>query len=150
MQNDNTIDYGLLKGVITTMRWFYSRMAIVLFFLLVTLGTYYIYSLLQNYAGSHREVYVSWTILCIINSYNIFTLYYDSLLQGKGLVKKSKQIVIVGQTVYLMIGAILILGGNGLIAIVSAQASSVLIVRWLSHHYFFTKEIKQKLNDAIS
>jgi O-antigen/teichoic acid export membrane protein len=77
-------------------------------------------------------------------------LYYDSLLQGKGLVKKSKQVIIVGQTVYLVIGAILILAGNGLIAIVSAQAASVIIVRWLSHHYFFTKEIKQKLYNAIT
>jgi O-antigen/teichoic acid export membrane protein len=149
-ENNLTVDYGLLKGVITAMKWFYTRVAILLFLLLTTLGTYYIYTLLQNYKSDHNEVYISWVILCIINSYNLFTLYYDSLLQGKGLVKKSKQVIIVGQTVYLVIGAILILAGNGLIAIVSAQAASVIIVRWLSHHYFFTKEIKQKLYNAIT
>lgn len=149
-ENNLTVDYGLLKGVITAMKWFYTRMAIVLFLLLTTLGTYYIHTLLQNYKGDHNEVYISWVILCIINSYNLFTLYYDSLLQGKGLVKKSKQVIIVGQTVYLVIGAILILAGNGLIAIVSAQAASVIIVRWLSHHYFFTKEIKKNLHNAIT
>jgi len=148
-KKNSIIDYGLLKGAINAMRWFYSRMAIVLFLLLSTLGTYYIYTLLQNYNSDHLEVYISWVILCIINSYNLFTLYYDSLLQGKGLVKKSKQIIIVGQTVFIVIGAVFILGGYGLIAIISAQASSVLIVRWLSHHYFFTKEIKQKLHNAI-
>ena len=145
---NQTVDYGLLKGIISAMRWFYLRMAIVLFLLLATLGTYYIYSLLQNYKGNHQEVYLAWTVLCIINTYNLYTLYYDSLLQGKGLVKRSKQIVIIGQTVYLIIGTILIMNGNGLVAIVAAQASSVVIIRWLSYHSFFTREIKQKFHTS--
>jgi O-antigen/teichoic acid export membrane protein len=147
--DDFTIDFGLLKGVITAMRWFYSRVAILLFVLLATLGSYYIYALLKNYNGDQQEIYIAWGLLCIISTYNLFTLYYDSLLQGKGLVKKSKQIVIVGQSVYLIIATILIMAGNGLVAIVSAQASSVVIVRWLSYRCFFTKEIKQKLHSAI-
>lgn len=143
------VDYGLLKGVISAMRWFYSCMAIVVFCLLSTLGTYYINTLLEKYNGNHREVFISWSILCIICTYNIITLYYESLLQGKGLVKRSKQIIIIGQIVYLIIATILILEGNGLIAIVSAQASSVIIVRWLSYRSFFTLEIRQKLRTAL-
>jgi O-antigen/teichoic acid export membrane protein len=146
--DDLIIDYGLLKGIISAMRWFYSWMAIVLFCLLSTLGTYYIYTLLQKYKGDHLEVFIAWTLLCIISTYNIFTLYYESLLQGIGLVKRSKQIVIIGQSVYLIIATILILAGNGLIAIVSAQASSVFVVRWLSYRSFFNHEIKLKLHTA--
>lgn len=144
------VDYTLLKGVLNAMRWFYSRMAIVLFILLATLGTYYIHTLLQNYKGDHHEVYIAWILLCAINTYNLYTLFYDSLLMGYGLVKRAKQIIIVGQTVYLIIAAILILNGNGLVAIVSAQATSVILVRWLSYNTFFTKEIKQRLNAAIA
>jgi O-antigen/teichoic acid export membrane protein len=146
--DSQTIDYGLMKGLIVAMRWFYLRMAIVLFLLLASLGTYYIYGLLQNYKGNHQEVYIAWALLCVINTYNLYTLYYDSLLQGKGLVKRSKQIVIIGQSVYLIIAVILIMKGKGLVAIVSAQASSVIIVRWLSYHSFFTQEIKQKLHTS--
>lgn len=145
---NQTVNYGLLKGVISVMRWFYLRIAIILFLFLATLGTYYIYSLLQNYNGDHKEVYIAWTLLCVINSYNLFTLYYDSLLLGKGLVKRSKQIIIIGQTVYLIIAAFMILSGYGLVAIVSAQASSVIIIRWLSYRSFFTREIKLKLHSA--
>jgi len=145
-----TIDYSLLKGVIVAMRWFYLRMALILFFLLGTLGSYYIYTLLESYKGDHREVYIAWILLCLISTYNLYTLYYDALLQGKGLVKRSKQIVIVGQTIYLIIAAILVSAGNGLIAIVSAQASSVIIVRLLSYYSFFTEEIKQKLHTVIA
>jgi len=147
---DQNANYGLLKAVITAMRWFYLRMAIILFLFLSTFGTYYIYTLLINYKGEKQEIYIAWALLCAISTYNLFTLYYDALLQGKGLVKRSKQIVIVGQTVYLAIATILILYGFGLVAIVSAQASSVIIIRWLSYNSFFTREIKQKLLGAIA
>lgn len=139
------IDFSLLKGVISTMRYFYSRMALVLFFFLITLGTFYIHTLLQKYNGDHKDVYIAWLLLCTISSYNLFTLYYESLLLGKGLVKKSKQIVIIGQAVYLVVATILIIAGYGLIAIVSAQAFSVIIIRWLSYKNFFTIEIKESL-----
>lgn len=144
-----TIDYGLLKGIISAMRWIYLRMAVFLFIILSSIGTYYIYTLLKNYSGSHQEVYIAWGILCLINTYNLYTLYYDSLLQGKGLIKKSKQIIIIGQIAYLLIASILIYFGKGLIAIVSAQAASVLLIRWLSHKVFFSKEMKNILKTAI-
>ena len=148
-KNNNLIDYGLLKGLISAMRWFYLRMAFFLFLLLVSFGTYYIFILLQNYKGNHQEVYIAWVLLCIINTYNLYTLYYDALIQGKGLVKKSKQIAITGQVVYLMTAVIIILAGYGLVAIVSAQILSVIIIRWLSYYFFFTSEIKEKLHNAI-
>lgn len=147
---NQTIDYGLLKGVISVMRWFYLRMAVVLFLLLASLGTYYIYNLLQNYRGDHQEIYIAWSLLCVISTYNLYTLYYDSLLLGKGLVKKSKQIVIIGQTFYLVIASLLIILGYGLVAIVTAQISSVIIIRWLAHRSFFTSEIKHNLQASIS
>lgn len=143
------VDYGLLKGVINAMRWFYLRVALVMFILLVTLGTYYCHTLMNTYQGDHKEVYIAWGILCVINTYNLYTLYYDSLLQGKGLIKRSKQIVVIGQLAYLVVSVVLIIAGNGLIAIISAQALSVILIRLLSHHFFFTDEIKRSLNSAI-
>jgi len=63
---------------------------------------------------------------------------------------RSKQIVIMGQSVYLVIATVLIMAGKGLIAIVAAQASSVIVVRWLSYQSFFTEEIKNKLLFSVS
>ena len=150
VNKDNvTIDYGLLKGVISAMQWFYSRMSIVLFLFLATFGTYYIHTLLKNFKGDQREIYFAWILLCVISTYNLYTLYYDALLQGKGLIKRSKQIVIIGQIFYFAFATILIMSGYGLIAIISSQALSVFIIRWLSYRSFFSKEIKQKLNSSI-
>ncbi|MEO7049270.1 MAG: O-unit flippase-like protein [Ferruginibacter sp.] len=143
------VDFGLLKGLISSMRRFYSCMAIVVFIILSTLGTFYISRLLNNYKESHTDVYVAWSLLCIINVYNLYTFYYDSLLEGKGLIKRSKQIIIIGQSIYIIIATILILNNFGLIAIVSAQASSVIVIRILSHRSFFTPSLKKALKDVI-
>ncbi len=147
---DKEIDYGLLKGLIKAMKWFYLRVAAILFLILISIGTFYIYFILKTYKESHSEIYISWILLIIINTYSLYTLYYDSLLQGKGLIKRSKQIVVIGQVVYLVIAAILIMLGFNLVAIVSAQALSVIIVRFLSYRIFFTTFLKQALNKAIS
>jgi O-antigen/teichoic acid export membrane protein len=142
------IDYSLFKGLIEAMRWFYSRMAIALFLLLSTIGTYYIYIVLKSYSGDHKEVYIAWAILCIINSYSLYTLYYDSLMQGKGLIQRSKQIDVIGYTAYLIVTIVLILLRFNLIAIVSAQVLMALIKRFFSYKVIYTTRFKYLLNNV--
>ena len=137
----NRVDYSLLSGTIRAMRYFYSRMAIVLFVLFAVVGTFYIYGLCRVYSGDVREVYVAWGILVLINSYNLYTLYYEALLNGRGLIKRVHQIILIGNVVYIILAIVLILLGGGLVAIVSSQAISVLLVRYLSKRAFYTKEI---------
>lgn len=137
----NKVDYSLLGGTIRAMRYFYSRMAIVLFVLFAVVGTFYIYGLCRVYSGDVREVYVAWGILVLINSYNLYTLYYEALLNGRGLIKRVHQIILIGNVVYIILAIVLILLGGGLVAIVSSQAISVLLVRYLSKRAFYTKEI---------
>jgi O-antigen/teichoic acid export membrane protein len=141
------VDYGLLKGIITAMKWFYLRLSAAMFILLSTAGTYYIHTLMIDYSGNSSEVYISWAILCIVNSYLIYTFYYDSLLLGRGLIKVSKQIMVVGQTIYLLVAAMLVMQGKSLIAIVTAQALSVLIMRLLSRRAFFTAGMRKSLSE---
>jgi len=64
------------------------------------------------------------------------------------LVKKSKQIIIIGQSVYIITAAIFMISGLGLIAIIAAQASSLIIIRMLSYKAFFTKDFSNQLSFA--
>lgn len=146
--NEITIDYGLLEGTIQAMKWFYVRISLITLLLISTLGTSYIYYILLKYQGSHTEVYFSWFILCLLTSYNLFTLYYESLLEGAGLIKRSKQIQIIGQVVYIFFAVLLIFLELGIIAIISSQAVSLFITRILSKKYFFTTDLQNKLNNA--
>lgn len=142
---DAQIDYNLLKRTIRAMQYFYSRMALILFAFLSIVGTFYIYTLMQNYAGDVREIYLAWAIVCVVNSYNLYTLYYDALLNGRGLIKRKNQIVLIGNVAYLSLAVLLLLCGFGLIAIVSAQLASVLIIRTLSYKSFYSNEITSNL-----
>ena len=142
------IDYALLKNTIGAMRYFYSRMALILFVFLAVGGTFYMYSLMQNYGGDVREIYVAWAIVCIVNSYNLYTLYYDSLLSGRGLIKRKNQIVLIGNVAYLALAVVLLLCRLGLVAIVSAQLVSVLIIREMSRRSFYSTDIKNGLSNV--
>jgi len=139
------INYSLLNGIIKAMRWFYSRVSILLLILLFTLGSYYIYIVLEGYVGNKDQVIIAWILFCLINTYNLYTLYYDALLEGKGLIKVSKQITILGNIIYLVVGTILVWSGFGLIALVLAQLTSIVIIRVLSKRAFFTSAIKKRL-----
>ena len=140
------MDYELLSCTIKAMRYFYSRMAIVLFLLFATIGSVYVYVLMGDYVGDVREVYVAWVILVLINSYNLYTLYYESLMNGRGLVKRVHQIILIGNVVYIGFAIVLILLGGGLVAIVASQAISVLLIRFLSKRAFYTKDIVDNLS----
>jgi O-antigen/teichoic acid export membrane protein len=103
---------------------------------------------LKNYSGDHTEVYIAWTILVALNTYSLYTMYYDSLMLGKGLIKRSKQIKIAGQSAYLTAASVLIVLQFNLIAVVSAQALSIVIIRILSYRTIFTAEFRRLLHGA--
>jgi O-antigen/teichoic acid export membrane protein len=144
------VDYGLLKGTIDSMKWFYLRISFAVFIFLSTLGTYYISVILQNYNGDKVYAFTAWAILCIINTYSLYTLYYDSILIGKGLIKTSKKIIVFSQIIFLLLASVLLLLGYGIIAIVIAQLIYIIIARFLSHKAFFTKELIARMLNAPS
>ena len=130
------------------MKWYYLKLAILLFFLIVTLGTFYINTVLLNYAGNQNEVWISWGLLCVISSFTFYTQYLEVLLQGKGEVTKSKQIIVIGQIVYLLLCFLLINLKLGLIAIILAQLISIILIRGLTYYFFFKNE-SEILNSAV-
>ena len=147
-QANGNVDYGLLKGTIRAMRVFYRWVALGVLVLLLTAGTAYFWFILQKYTGDRQDALVAWIILVAVNCYNIYTLYYDSLLTGKGYIKRNQQIIIIGQATYLVVAIGLIYAGLGLTAIVSAQLLSYIIKRTLSRRVFFTKEMHKALDEA--
>lgn len=147
-EGDREVDFNLLKSTISAMRYFYLRVALLLFFLLLTVGSVYISFLVSNYSGNKSEIYISWVILCSINCYILYTLYYESLLMGRGLVKRVNQIILVGNVAYLLLAILLLECSLGLVAVVSSQAASVVIMRVLSYKSFYTKDLKRQLAAA--
>ena len=146
---ESSVDYGLLKGSLIAMRRFYRQMAVVVFVLLATAGTAYFYYILQKYSGDHKDAMIAWVLLIAINCYNLYTLYYDALLTGKGYVTRNQQINMLGQGVYLVLAIGLIYAGFGLTAIVASHLISTVIRRILTYRVFFTPQLKASLADAV-
>lgn len=147
---EKTVDYGLLKGLIQSMKFFYLRVAVIALVLMLTLGTYYMYALLRNYQGSHMEIYACWVILSIITCYTLYTYYYDALVQGKGMIKRDKQINTIGQVIYLIISLILILFGFKIFALIIGQLISVIFVRICLRRTFFNEQMKKLLESSVA
>lgn len=146
-EKSDNINYKLLKTSLHAMQNFYRWMAYTVLVLMLSFGSAYVYFVIfPKYEGSYLDLLFSWLILIAVNSYNLYTLYYDALLLGKGYVKESQQITILGQVLYLFVSLVLILLGCGLTAIFSAQFISVFIRRYFSYRVFFTKELVTKLN----
>lgn len=143
--SDGNINFSLLKGTLNAMRKFYRWMALGVFVILGIAGTAYFYCILQKYSGDRTDAMIAWILLIAINSYNVYTLYYNALLLGKGYIRRERQIMILSQCVYLSLAIVLIYAGYGLTAIVSSQAVSIILQRILSYRVFFTKELKQQL-----
>ncbi len=147
-ESNANVDYGLLKGSLAAMRRFYQWIALAVFGLLLTAGTVYFYYILQKYSGDRTDALIAWLLLIAINCYNLYTFYYDALLTGKGYVKQSQQINMLGQVVYIGLAIGLIYAGFGLTAIVGSQFVSTIIRRYLTYKVFFTPQLKEKLADA--
>jgi hypothetical protein len=130
-ESDGNINYALLKGTLNAMRKFYRWMALGVFVILGTAGTAYFYYILQKYSGDRTDAMIAWILLIAINSYNIYTLYYNALLLGKGYIRRERQIMILSQSIYLCLAIVLIYTGFGLTAIVASQAVSIVLQRIL-------------------
>lgn len=143
---NSEVNFSLLAGILNAMKWFYARVALILLMLLLSIGTIYIKNILVDYKGNSNEIFLAWFLFCVINTYNLYTLYYDALLEGKGLIRVAKKITIIGNIIYLILATVLVLTGFGLIALVSAQLISVVVIRLLSYRVFFTPFIKEKLS----
>lgn len=144
-ESDGNVNYALLKGTLNAMRKFYRWMALGVFVILGTAGTAYFYYILQKYSGDRTDAMIAWILLIAINSYNIYTLYYNALLLGKGYIRRERQIMILSQSIYLCLAITLIYAGFGLTAIVASQAVSIILQRILSYRVFFTTELRNQL-----
>jgi len=149
-ENTNAqINIELLGKTIRAMKWFYSRISLVAFTLLISAGSFYLFSVInQSFKGDRLQVEVAWGMFCIVNTYNIYTLYYDSLMLGFGMVMKNKQLIIISQIAYLCVSVTLIYCGLGLISIVVGQAIAVGIRRVISFRYFYTQSLRNELKQV--
>lgn len=141
---DSQINYRLLATVIQTARYLYRRLAIVSTLFLVTVGSIYVYRVSDGFQSIHHLLII-WVVYIASVYFNIYFLYYNSLLMGKGLIKEAQKGVIVSKCLNIGITVGLLFGGLGLLSVVIANLVSPFGGRYVSYHFFYTKELKSRI-----
>lgn len=140
------VNYELLAYLLATARYVYAVLAIFALLLLVIVGTPYIYKTTDAFTAVPNALLV-WLIYSAGVLFQVFYSYYFSMLLGAGKIKEQKYAIIGNKLLYI---AILITGlylGWGLISVAVAQLISPFFGRFLSHHYFYSPDLRQKLSD---
>ncbi|MDE6692387.1 MAG: polysaccharide biosynthesis protein [Muribaculaceae bacterium] len=144
-ETDKEINYGLLAYLLTTARYVYAVLAVFALILLIVVGTPYIYKTTDGFTAVPNAQWV-WLIYSLGVLFQIFYSYYFSMLLGAGKIKEQKYAVIGNKLLYIIILISGLYMDWGLLSIALAQLISPFFGRFLSHRYFYTPELVERLS----
>lgn len=147
-ESNNQINYKLLATMIKTAQYVYKRISLIVLFILLTFGTYYI-SIISNNFTLIENALIIWIIYSASIFFNIYYTYYMSLLIGKGMIKESKIAIVLSKIFSVTIIFILLYLDTGLISVAIASLISPFVSRYLSQKYFYTVDLKNKIMTQI-
>lgn len=149
VNQDGSVNYSLLKGSLSAMRVYYAAVAVLLLILLVTAGHLYIENILADFTGNKDSARIAWYLYGILLCYQFYTYYYDALLVGKGMIKRSRQIIVFSQCAHLLLASCLLLMGCGILSMVFGQTLATILNRTLAKRTFYDKKTKLALKDVF-
>ena len=141
-------NYRLLSTVIEAAKFIYRRLSIVVLVLMLTLGTYYIHHVTHGFQDVNNSLLI-WIVFCISNYFNIYFIYYRSLLTGSGKIYESSVSIILSKLTYIITCGVLVFCGFGLISVVVANMLAPLVLFAYSHIKFYTPQMKAQLPSDI-
>lgn len=142
------IDYNLLSNMIEVAKKVYSIIAIISLLLMITLGSAYIYKITNGFSTVHNSLLI-WLIYSVSIYFNIYYVYYTSLLTGRGQVMESKRAMIAQRLTCILLTYLLLLIGLGLLGVVIANLLSPFVGRFISYRMFYDNHIKAQLKTSI-
>ena len=145
IKEGGTVHYPLLKGSLKAMRFFYAGVALMFILILFSGGYWYIERLLIDFQGDKMIARTAWYLYGVLLSYQFYTYYYDGLLVGRGLIKRSRQIIVLSQSIHVILATILLISGFGIISMVISQTTATIVNRFLAYRVFYDKETKSGL-----
>lgn len=144
------IDYGLLKSLLLAIKRYYGAVALVFMLLFFIGGPFYLSSVLGYYSGDKQPIWIAWFILGGALSYELYTYCYNTILVGRGLVKRSMQVMVFSQCVRIVLTVVLLLCGFGIISLVVGLLGGDIVNRTLAHRSFYDRETKARLAKEVA
>lgn len=139
-------NFVLLNNLIITMKRFYGVMSFIMFLFLISLGTFYIIYLSKN-LNERSEIIIAWLIYIIATCLSFYYYYFNSLLQGRGLIKENNVLIIISKFVYIIFSVVGLTLGYGIISVSLATCLSIIVNRCFANYFFYKGDIKKKLGE---
>lgn len=139
---ENYINYQLLYDTIYASKKLYHRVSIMIFIVLSTFGTYYIYSMV-NKIDNYPKILIAWLLYLFSLCLNFYFYYYSALIRGKGLIGKAEKIVVFSKIIFIFTCYIFFYLNFGLLTLSIANLLSVLFLRFFSRKLFYDIELKK-------
>lgn len=143
MSEDKTINYGLLKSLLYTSKITYFKIALILFVILATIGSYYIARTTQD-SGIDNTILL-WLCFAFSTAFNYYYGYVLIYIRGRGEITLSNVVTLLSRISYLLIVLVLIVGGFGLWSLIIGNFISAFISRFYGLYKFYNKELKDEL-----
>ena len=131
------INYKLLTDLFAAARHIYLYVAIAAALVMFGAGTFYIYSLLPSGYEVNAAI-AGWVTFSAGYVLNFYFGYYNGMLQGRGDITLSNKVIVTSRLVMVLLGAILLIKGYGLLGLGVASFVSAIAGRFLAYRYFFT------------
>lgn len=145
VDNSTSINYRLLATMIHTAQFVYRRIGLIVLFTMLTFGTWYVHNVTNGFQ-SVKGTLLIWIIFSFSAFFEIYYSYYTALLVGKGMIMESRKAIVYSRIVYVILAFIFLYFGFGLIGIVIANFISPFFNRIISYRFFFTNELKCKID----
>lgn len=142
---NDSVNEKLLARILATAKKMYKAISWIALVPLLTFGSYYIWEI-TNKGTSIEHLSLIWIIFCLSCFFNLYFLYYNSFLQGRGFVKEAKQGQILSRVVQIVVMYAMLLSGCGLIAVVVANLVAPFAYRYYANIKFFDSYIKDIIN----
>lgn len=139
------INYRLLATMIHTARYVYRRISLLVLTALLTFGTWYVYKVTNGFTTVHN-VLIIWLVFSFSVFFEMFYSYYTALLGGRGMIMESRKAIVYSRMVYVVLTFVFLYMGFGLIGVVIANFIAPFFNRVISYRFFFTDDLKSKID----
>lgn len=139
---DGQPNYNLLGNLMAASKKIYFVISIVALGVLLSIGSFYIRTLLPNNSG---QLMIAWILYAIGIYFNLYFSYWSPMLRGLGKIMEINQATLVSKVSYVVLAIIGLSLGGGLVSLAAFYLLSALIYRLMSI-LLFRKSMGEELD----
>lgn len=151
--NNNKIDKHYFIKLLSSIKSIYYLMGIVIFLLLISIGTLYVYNITLGEVDT-KVALISWFFYFIAIVLNIMFSFWNAILRGIGAIKEYNKTLILSKLCQIIFTITFLYFGLGIVGVTLAYLFSVIVNRIILSRYFYkynkiTKQLKGKLRAKL-